>query len=75
MDDEPSLIPSECDFNQVVAEAVVRIGQRRVHAYLTKAARKVGWPIPAADRCRVGVGLALLVQGLESGASDHEAPY
>jgi hypothetical protein len=55
-------IPTEYDFDQMIAEVVVRIGRSKVEAYESRAAKKVGWPIPASDRFRVGAGLAALVQ-------------
>jgi hypothetical protein len=65
-------IPPEYDFNQLVTEAVIRIGIPKVEAYLMTAAEKVGWPIPPADRYRVGAGLALLVQGIENPITDQQ---
>jgi hypothetical protein len=58
-------IPTEYEFDQLAAEAVVRIGRPIVAAYLISASNDVGWPIPASDRVRGGAGLALLVQQQE----------
>ncbi len=55
------------EFDQLVAEAVHRIGQLRVDIYLTNIAERTGWPIPPQDRFMVAAGLALLVQATEQG--------
>ena len=60
-------IPTKYDFEQLIAEAQVRIGTPTVEEYMLKVAARIGWPIPAADRLRVGAGLAMLVLGIEGG--------
>ena len=49
-------------FDELVAEAVHRIGRRTVFAYLEVAARRYGWPIPPNARAAVVIPLALLVR-------------
>ncbi len=58
-------IPTASEFEQVVAEAVHRIGRPMVETYLIDAADRFGWPIRAEYRLSVGTGLALLVQSVE----------
>lgn len=58
--------PSEYDFDQLVAEAVHRIGQPAVAEYISAAARDFGWPIPAHHRARVGAELSALVRHIEA---------
>jgi len=60
---------SEYEFNQMFAEAIVRIGRDPVARYLTAAARRVGWPIPPERRCQLIIGLALLVRAKERASS------
>jgi hypothetical protein len=53
------------EFDQMFAEAVVRIGQGPVERYLIAAARRVSWPIPRRHRRQVILGLCLLVKAHE----------
>jgi hypothetical protein len=57
---------SQYEFDQMLAEAVHRIGINPVENYLTAAARKLGWPIPPAARDQVVLGIALLVWAREA---------
>jgi hypothetical protein len=41
---------SEYEFDQMFAEAVVRIGLDACERYLTAVARILGWPIPEKHR-------------------------
>ena len=59
------VLMQETEFEQVVAEAVHRIGQPLVEAFLIEAAGQVGWPIPPERRLRVGALLALMVRAVE----------
>ena len=52
---------SEYEFDQMFAEAAVRIGEGPVGRYLTAAARRVGWPIPRRHRRQIIIGLCMLV--------------
>ena len=45
------------EFDQMFAEAVVRIGIYPVFRYLEAAARRVGWPIPPEHRHQIITGL------------------
>jgi hypothetical protein len=56
----------EFEFDQMFAEAIVRIGSASVERYLTAAARRVGWPIPQQYRRQVITGLALLVRAKQA---------
>jgi hypothetical protein len=59
---------SEYEFDQMMAEAVVRVGRDRVHQCLQGLARQHGWPIPPSKRPQVITAVAMLVKKLESGA-------
>jgi hypothetical protein len=50
---------SLCEFEQMLAEAVHRIGMHPVENYLTDAAKRFGWPIPPTAREQVMLGIAL----------------
>jgi len=54
--------PSDYEFQQLVAEAVHRVGKSAVERYLSAAARDFGWPIPPQHRAHVGAELATWVQ-------------
>ena len=58
--------PSEYEFDQLVAEAVHRVGQPVVAEYLSAAARDFGWPIPPRHRARVSAALSALVLRIEA---------
>jgi hypothetical protein len=60
------------EFDQVVAEAVHRIGRPRVEAYMMRAADLFGWPIPEEDRPKVGHGIYLLLKSAEAAAEPTE---
>jgi hypothetical protein len=58
---------TEYEFDQVVAEAMHRIGRPQVEAYMMRAADLFGWPIPEEDRIAVGHGIYLLLKSVEVG--------
>ena len=57
---------SEYDFDQMLAEAVHRIGVDRVFRGVEPLARKYGWPIPADKRPVVATVVAILVKDEEN---------
>jgi len=60
--DGVAMTPSKYEFDQLVAEAVFRVGDQIVFNYLCAAGRRYGWPIPQHHRRQVIIGLALLVR-------------
>jgi hypothetical protein len=56
---------SKYEFDQLCAEAIVRIGRDPVFRYLEAAARRVGWPIPQQHREQVVFTMVLLVWATE----------
>jgi hypothetical protein len=52
---------SEYDFDQMLAEAVHRIGVDRVFRGVEPLARKYGWPIPADETAGLGRGTVALL--------------
>jgi hypothetical protein len=59
------------EFDQMFAEAVVRIGLAPVARYLIAAAKDVGWPIPRRHRKLVITGLCMLIRDVEGRATRH----
>ena len=59
------------EFDQMFAEAVVRIGIYPVFRYLEAAARRVGWPIPPEHRHQIVLGLAILLRAKKKRALRH----
>ena len=57
---------SEYDFDQMMAEAVHKIGVDRVFRCVEPLARKYGWPIPADKRPVVATVVAILVKDEEN---------
>jgi hypothetical protein len=58
--------PSEYEFDQLVAEAVHRVGKQPIADFLDATARTVGWPIPPQQRALVGANLSRLVVSIEA---------
>jgi hypothetical protein len=57
---------SEYDFDQMMAEAVHKIGADRVYQCVEPLARKYGWPIPVDKRPVVATVVAILVKDEEN---------
>jgi hypothetical protein len=56
---------NEYDFNQMLAEAKVKLGMDRVLPVVEAAARIFGWPIPKQYREDVILPLALMLREIE----------
>ena len=57
---------SEYDFDQIMAEAVHKIGVDRVFRCVEPLAHKYGWPIPADKRPFVATVVTILVKDEEN---------
>jgi len=57
-------VATEYEFEQLLAEAVVKLGAERVELLLQPCIADFGWPIPAERRAIVGCYIALCVERL-----------
>jgi hypothetical protein len=58
---------TQYEFEQMIAEAVHRVGGGPVEIALSEAGKQFGWPIPAEHQAEVAAGIAIIVQGIEKG--------
>ena len=63
---------TQYEFDQMMAEAVHRVGVDPVEIALSEAGKQFGWPIPDEHQAEVAAGIAIIVQRSEKGrASEH----